>query len=101
MMKYVGWSLTFVAYCFCIFSIKIFQAKDYKYNVPWETFYATASKPTWAAAVGWMIYASVRGFGGEKLYWGKTSEYCLSILFFGYILFFLHLKYLSFLFLRI
>ena len=68
MMKYVGWLLTFVAYCFFIFSTRIFQAKDYKYSAPWETFYATVARSTWAAAVGWMIYASVRGFGGKNLF---------------------------------
>lgn len=65
MIKWTGWLLATAAFCFCIFSFRVFQDLDYEYEPVWETCYAAFSRPLWSFGVAWVIYASVRGFGGD------------------------------------
>ncbi|XP_043267348.1 nose resistant to fluoxetine protein 6-like isoform X2 [Venturia canescens] len=63
-IRRIGWLVTILAFAFCFFSLRVFQAKGYEFSTAWETFYTAVSKPLWAGGVGWIMYASVLGFGG-------------------------------------
>ncbi|XP_015123280.1 nose resistant to fluoxetine protein 6 [Diachasma alloeum] len=60
----LGWILSALAFAFSFFSYRIFQNVDYEWNAPWEIFYAGFGRHIWAFGICWLIYASVKGYGG-------------------------------------
>ncbi|CAG5073949.1 Similar to Oacyl: O-acyltransferase like protein (Mus musculus) [Cotesia congregata] len=63
-VRKVGWIFTILAFMFSIFTFRIYQSEDYRWNIYWETFYAGLSQHIWAFGVCWIIYVSVLGHGG-------------------------------------
>lgn len=66
-MRSIGWLLAAAAFVFCVLSMRNYQLEGYEYHAVWETFYTAVSRPAWSAAVAWILYACVSGFGGMTL----------------------------------
>lgn len=63
----IGWLVTIVCFAFCIFGRRTFADPDYEYDVVWETFYSSISRPIWVIGICWIIYASIKNQAGRIL----------------------------------
>ncbi|CAD6245210.1 GSCOCG00013583001-RA-CDS, partial [Cotesia congregata] len=60
----LGWILAILAFAYSFFTYTVYQKKDYKWNIYWETFQAAFARHFWAFGVCWIIYVSAVGHGG-------------------------------------
>ena len=67
MRMIIGWCIAVICFIFCTWGFETLIEKDYEYDVVWEAIFGSISRPIWAIGLSWIIFASINGYGGERI----------------------------------